>query len=192
MLRRWVESLVETALARIAAITASMQDVAFPDLEGFAVSSAEAYAWHAPYVHDESNHALYQPQTLGRILSGAGVSAVEYQRIRRRIEGSRRLARDLFEEVDLLITPTTPVLPGTIENALTDPPVEVPAPQIRNTMPFNILGLPTISVPCGLSSTGFPAGLQISGPQLGELDVLRLAHAYEQGTDWQNLRAPVG
>ena len=113
--------------------------VAFPELEGFAISSAEAYAWHAPYVHDESNHALYQPQTLGRILSGAGVSAVEYQRIRRRIEGSRRLACDLFEEVDLLITPTTPVLPGTIENALTHPPVEVPAPQIRNTMPFNIL-----------------------------------------------------
>ena len=187
-----VESLVETALDRIATITASMQDVTFPDLEGFAITGAEAYAWHAPYLRDESNHALYQPETLGRILSGAGTSAVEYQRIRRRIEGSRRLAWDLFEEVDLLITPTTPVLPGTIENALTHLPVEVPAPPAHNTMPFNILGLPTISVPCGLSSTGFPAGLQISGPQLGELDVLRLAHAYEQGTDWHRLRPPVG
>ena len=55
---------------------------------------------------------------------------------------------------------------------------------IRNTGPFNEYGIPSISVPCGFSREGLPIGLQISGRALGELDVLALAHAYEQATDW--------
>ena len=55
---------------------------------------------------------------------------------------------------------------------------------IRNTVPFNAYGIPAISVPCGFSREGLPIGLQISGRAHGELDVLALAHAYEQATDW--------
>jgi aspartyl-tRNA(Asn)/glutamyl-tRNA(Gln) amidotransferase subunit A len=56
---------------------------------------------------------------------------------------------------------------------------------IRNTLPFNVFGLPTISVPCGFTRAGLPIGLQISAPRLGEARVLALAHAYQQATDWQ-------
>lgn len=58
-----------------------------------------------------------------------------------------------------------------------------------NTLPFNVFGIPTISVPCGFTRGGLPIGLQISGPPLGEAPVLALAHAYEQATEW-HLREP--
>jgi aspartyl-tRNA(Asn)/glutamyl-tRNA(Gln) amidotransferase subunit A len=62
---------------------------------------------------------------------------------------------------------------------------------VRNTAPFNLYGIPTISVPCGFSSLGLPIGLQISGPRLGEVSVLALAHAYEQVTEWHRRRPPL-
>jgi aspartyl-tRNA(Asn)/glutamyl-tRNA(Gln) amidotransferase subunit A len=55
----------------------------------------------------------------------------------------------------------------------------------RNTMPFNALGLPAISVPCGFTAAGLPIGLQIAGHAFDEASVLRIAHAYEQATDWR-------
>ena len=63
------------------------------------------------------------------------------------------------------------------------------SPLTRNTVPFDVYGLPTITVPCGFTHDGLPIGLQISGPPWGEAVVLRLAHAYEQATDW-NRRPP--
>lgn len=62
---------------------------------------------------------------------------------------------------------------------------------IRNTAPFNTYGLPTISIPCGFTTSGLPIGIQISGPRFGEAKVLALAHAYEQATDWHTRRSPL-
>jgi aspartyl-tRNA(Asn)/glutamyl-tRNA(Gln) amidotransferase subunit A len=62
----------------------------------------------------------------------------------------------------------------------------------RNTMPFNVLGLPGISVPCGFTGDGLPVGLQIIGKAFDEAGVLRIAHAYEQATDWHRRRPPLG
>ena len=59
---------------------------------------------------------------------------------------------------------------------------------LRNTRPFNALGLPTISVPCGFTRAGLPVGLQITGPHGDEATVLRLAHAYERATGWHDRR----
>ena len=61
----------------------------------------------------------------------------------------------------------------------------------RNTALFNVYGLPTISIPCGFSSSGLPIGMQISGPRFGEAKVLALAHAYEQATDWHTRRPSI-
>jgi aspartyl-tRNA(Asn)/glutamyl-tRNA(Gln) amidotransferase subunit A len=55
---------------------------------------------------------------------------------------------------------------------------------LHNTRPFNLLGLPTISVPCGFTAERLPIGLQISGPPGSEATVLRLARAYERATAW--------
>jgi aspartyl-tRNA(Asn)/glutamyl-tRNA(Gln) amidotransferase subunit A len=62
------------------------------------------------------------------------------------------------------------------------------AVSIRNTSPFDVLGLPAISVPCGFTSSGLPIGLQISGGPFEEEAVLAMAHAYEQATDCHNMK----
>jgi aspartyl-tRNA(Asn)/glutamyl-tRNA(Gln) amidotransferase subunit A len=51
-------------------------------------------------------------------------------------------------------------------------------PLIPNTVPFNALGIPTISVPCGFSGSGLPIGFQIAGPRLGEARVFALARMH--------------
>jgi aspartyl-tRNA(Asn)/glutamyl-tRNA(Gln) amidotransferase subunit A len=58
------------------------------------------------------------------------------------------------------------------------------AVSLRNTSPFNVLGLPAISVPCGFTTSGLPIGLQIVGAPFAETTVLALAHAYERETEW--------
>jgi len=59
---------------------------------------------------------------------------------------------------------------------------------LRNTRPFNVWGLPAISLPCGFTQSALPIGLQIAGPHWREDLVLRLAHAYERATAWHKRR----
>ena len=60
---------------------------------------------------------------------------------------------------------------------------------LRFNIPYNLTGLPAISVPCGFGSNGLPVGLQIAGRAFDEQTVLRVAHAYQAHTDW-HLRHP--
>jgi aspartyl-tRNA(Asn)/glutamyl-tRNA(Gln) amidotransferase subunit A len=62
---------------------------------------------------------------------------------------------------------------------------------VRNTMPFNVFGIPAINVPCGFSRGGLPIGLQIVSFRLAEAAVLALAHAYEQATEWHRREPPI-
>jgi len=112
------------------------------------------------------------------------VSTSDYIEARRQVDRARRDIGAVFATVDLLITPTNEVLPANVEEVRSGKTV-VPAPP-RNTFPFNIYGLPSISVPCGFSRTGLPIGIQITGPHWGEAQVLQLAQAYEQNTPWHN------
>jgi aspartyl-tRNA(Asn)/glutamyl-tRNA(Gln) amidotransferase subunit A len=134
---------------------------------------------------------LYDPVTLARIEAAAEFSTAEYVNTYRELLIARNTIASAFEDVDLLVTPTTPGLPEPIAHAIN--PEEAPGgePALRNTFAFNIFGIPTISVPCGFSRSGLPIGIQISGPRLGELSVLALAHAYEQATEWHNRLPPL-
>jgi aspartyl-tRNA(Asn)/glutamyl-tRNA(Gln) amidotransferase subunit A len=113
------------------------------------------------------------------------VTTPAYIQARRELDQIRRTIGNIFSSVDLLVTPTTPILPITIEEAKNKPE---DWRSIRNTSPFNIYGLPGISIPCGFSRSGLPIGLQICGPYLGEPQILALAYAYEQETDWHTRR----
>jgi len=153
------------------------------------VLSAEIYEYHAPLVADPAKRALYQPVTLERILRDGMITAPQYIASRRQMLLARRRIASLFERVDVLVTPTTMAPPGRIDAALGNAPDEFG--MIRNTLPFNAYGLPTISVPCGFTSTGLPIGVQITGPRLGDARVLALAHAFEQATDWHRREPPL-
>jgi Asp-tRNA(Asn)/Glu-tRNA(Gln) amidotransferase A subunit family amidase len=156
------------------------------------VQAAESFAYHADHV--ARTPALYQPETLRRIGSGANISAAEYIQRRRELDLERRRAHDIFAEVDLLVTPTIPVPAPAIADLKKDPAALRPAELqlLRNTRPFNVWGLPAISVPCGFTKSGLPIGLQIAGPHWREDLVLRLGHAYHaaRGPSTPHLLSP--
>ena len=85
-----------------------------------------------------------------------------------------------FEQVDALVTPTTPTLPFKLGEKVEDP-LAMYLNDIY-TVTADLVGVPGISVPCGTSKSGLPIGLQIQGRHFDEATILRLAHAYEHAT----------
>ena len=152
-----------------------------PNIVG-SIGGAEAYTFHAQYFTKTPD--LYHPWTQERLKQGASVRIAAYVEARRELDRLRRSVASVFSAVDLLVTPTTPIQALTIE-AVTR---IVPSPEgelsVRNTRPFSMFGLPTISIPCGFTRGGLPIGLQIAGPRFGEAKIFALAHAFEQTTDW--------
>ncbi len=183
-----VRMAVERALAVIGTLVADIRDVRMEVSSDRAVQAAESFSYHADNV--ARTPELYQPETLRRIRSGERISATEYIQRRRELDEERRRAHDFFAEVDLLVTPTMPIPAPAIADLKKDPAALRPAELalLRNTRPFNVWGLPAISVPCGFTKSGLPIGLQIAGPHWREDLVLRLVHAYEQATEWHRRR----
>jgi aspartyl-tRNA(Asn)/glutamyl-tRNA(Gln) amidotransferase subunit A len=114
------------------------------------------------------------------------VSREQYVEARRQCDLLRRQIKQAFSTVDVLVTPTVIAPPSAIdpieESAGLDPS------RTRNTWPFDVFGLPAISIPCGFSSSGLPIGLQIVGAPFAETTVLAVARGYEQATDWHTRR----
>jgi aspartyl-tRNA(Asn)/glutamyl-tRNA(Gln) amidotransferase subunit A len=152
------------------------------------LASAEAYVYHKPFV--EQSPDLYQPGTLARIQSGATISASDALAASRELQSSRNDIQKVFEEVDVLLTPTVPIPPPAIADLQSHP--EDLRPQellmLRNTRPFNVWGIPSISIPCGFTKDGLPIGLQLAAAPWRGVALLQAAQAYEQSTDWHNKR----
>ncbi|MEQ1949321.1 MAG: amidase [Bryobacteraceae bacterium] len=183
-----VEAAVSAAIETLKKITAGTRDAELPGYRTLPVVAVEAYAYHLPYL--TKTPQLYQPTTLARLKGGADITASAYVEGRRELDRLRRVVSEVFASVDLLITPTAPTAAVTIADAAKE---EVPPPGgvsrlLRNTQPFDIFGLPAITVPCGFTKGGLPIGLQIAGPNFAESRVLALAHAYQQMTDWHKRR----
>ena len=179
-----VASAVEHALRGIATLVREVREVQLEVSTDRTVQAAESYAYHAENVAKAPN--LYKAETLRRIRTGENVSTADYIRQRNELEQARRTIRNVFSTVDLLVTPTTPIPAPSIAELKASPDALRPAELklLRNTRPFNVWGLPAISLPCGFTQSGLPIGLQIAGPPWREDLVLRLAHAYEQATAW--------
>jgi len=179
-----VASAMEHALRGIETLVRGVREVRVEVPTDRTLQAAESYAYHAQNVAE--NAELYQAETLRRIRTGEKVSAADYIRRRSELEQERRTIRKIFSAVDLLVTPTTPIPAPAIAELKATPDALRPAELklLRNTRPFNVWGLPAISVPCGFTQSGLPIGLQIAGPHWREDLVLRLAHAYEQATAW--------
>ena len=189
-----IERAMNQALPVLQKLTASIKDVRISastqEQLRSTVRLAEAYTYHAKMM--AATPELYQPETLARLKPGAEVDTVTYIQAQRQLAYTRRTIGEIFQSIDALITPTSPIMPPAI--------AEFPADRngtpdfvtlnIRNTSPFDVYGWPTISVPCGFSASGLPIGLQISGALGQDAIVLQLAHAYEQATEWHSRRPP--
>jgi aspartyl-tRNA(Asn)/glutamyl-tRNA(Gln) amidotransferase subunit A len=186
-----VASAMNHALDAIRTIAAEVKEVRLDVPTDRTLQKADSYANHAE--SDAKNPELYDPETVRRIRSGENVSAVEYIEQRRELEAARRRIRSIFSDVDVLVTPTTPMPAPAIAGLKASPEALRPAELrlLRNTRPFNVWGLPAISVPCGFTQSGLPIGLQIAGPPWREDMVLQLAYAYEQATAWHKRECDV-
>jgi Asp-tRNA(Asn)/Glu-tRNA(Gln) amidotransferase A subunit family amidase len=134
--------------------------------------NAESWGYHKKWM--EKRSALYDPRTLPRIMNGKGVPFEEYVEARRELELMRERSRSGVEGVDVLLTPTSPILPPMLEEIM-DPTahaLELELKMLRNTSPFDVLGWPTVTVPCAAM-----VGVQVSAGR-GE-DWLTLSAARE-------------
>jgi len=171
---------VEQAIDDFRRIGATVRDIELPVSTDRTLQSYESYAYHRATV--ASTPELYQPETLRRIRSGERVTEAQYQEALRELQTIRTDIGDRFREIDVMVTPTTPVPAPRISDLISNEVLLRPAELLllRNTRPVNVWGLPAISVPCGFTSGGLPIGVQIIGPHLGEVNVLQAAYAYKQ------------
>ena len=185
-----VVAAVDAALAVLADLGASVEEVELPDMDaaytvGTVTIAVEGAAYHAadlrqrPELFSDELRAAFE---LGSFYSG--VDYVQAQRLRRHLMDATERAMAAFDAVVMPTSPVaaTPIVGSPPEHAMLRP---------RNTMPFNVLGLPAISVPCGFTADGLPVGLQIVGKAFDEAGVLRIGHAYEQATDWHRRWPPL-
>jgi aspartyl-tRNA(Asn)/glutamyl-tRNA(Gln) amidotransferase subunit A len=116
-----------------------------------------------------------------RLEDGANTLLADYILARRAQAEVKKKFEKFFESFDFLLAPTTPIAAPTIEG---HDAVEQAGRLTRFTAPFNLAGLPALSLPCGFTKEGLPIGLQIIARAWGEFKVLNAGHAYEQATEW--------
>jgi Asp-tRNA(Asn)/Glu-tRNA(Gln) amidotransferase A subunit family amidase len=175
-----VASAVENALGVLKTTASDIRDVELSIPTDRTLQKAESYAYHAEFV--KRSPELYQPETLRRIRTGEDIGPAELENAKKDLIQARREIALIFEQIDVLVTPTTPILAPRISELKQNPDLLRPRELdlLRNTRPFNVWGIPAISVPCGVTQAGLPIGLQIAGPHWREDLVLGLAHWYEQ------------
>ncbi len=179
-----VAAAVELALAVLKNLGCEIREINLEIPTDRTLQAAESYAIHRKFVSE--NPELYQPETLRRIRSGENVSEAQLEAARQDLTKARSEIQTVFSNLDFLVTPAVPIPAPQLAELKQNPDLLRPRELVllRNTRPFNVWGLPAISVPCGFTRSGLPIGLQIAGPTWSEAAILHLAYAYEQATDW--------
>ncbi|MBI1955049.1 MAG: Asp-tRNA(Asn)/Glu-tRNA(Gln) amidotransferase subunit GatA [Acidobacteria bacterium] len=124
---------------------------------------------------------------------GREVSAEEYMKAQLARSRFRRQLEQLFQQVDVLVTPSTPLTAfpiGQTKVVLGGKEDDARIASTRLLRGFNASGHPALSVPCGFDSHGLPVGLQIVGRLWDEATILHAGYAYEQATEWHKRRPP--
>ena len=148
----------------------------------YAIELASSGAYHDDWIK-EGVASHYHPDVRALVEMGRLVSAVDYLKAEQIRTVMAEEFKRIFEQVDVIITPTEPLTAwkhGQDRLAVSGNEESVLAASWRLTYPFNLTGLPAISVPCGFDHLGMPIGLQIAGRPFDEVTVLRCAAAVEK------------
>ncbi len=185
-----IAAAVEAAAGRLAALGARVEELVLPHMaDAYAMGNliivCEAATYHGE--HMDSRPEAFSEEVRASIAMGRGYGATDYiqaQRIRRRITEATLATMAAW---DCAIMPTSPVTATPIAAT----PREHVGLRHRNCIPFDLTGLPALSLPCGLDDAGLPIGLQIVTGPFQEAMALRIAQAYEATDDWPG-RRPAG
>jgi aspartyl-tRNA(Asn)/glutamyl-tRNA(Gln) amidotransferase subunit A len=208
-----VEAAVRAAFGVLADLGAELVDISLPHTDYalptyYLIAPSEASANLARYdglkyglslsgedlwdSYRQTRGQGFGPEVKRRIMLGTyALSAGYYDAYYLKAGKVRTLIRRDFdqalEKCDVLLAPTTPTTAFKIGEKVDDP-LQMYLADVF-TLALSLAGLPGLSVPCGFDADGLPIGLQIMGGAFNEATVLRVAHAYEQATDW-HLRRP--
>ncbi len=185
-----VEAALKGAMRELESLGARMEIVSLPKMRYAPLSSsiiiaAEAAAYHWESLRERADQ--FGPDVGPRLKLGALLPGWAYLKAQRMREAIRREMAEAMAQADVLLAPTVSVETPTIAECTVkpgDPLPRVLTEVARLTRPFNLTGSPVISIPCGFTFSGMPIGMQIVGKPFDEAMVLRVAHAYEQATEW--------
>jgi aspartyl-tRNA(Asn)/glutamyl-tRNA(Gln) amidotransferase subunit A len=188
---------MDAAIEVLRRLAGGITDVQLPPaVNAPTVWGPETYAYHAKWLTESPEK--YQAATRTQMIRAAEMKPEVYVEARRQVELVRREIKKTFANVDLLITPTMKGPPATIAASQNPnppaPPANAAAPRntgggnVNSPGAFDVYGLPALTLPCGFTNGGLPIGLQISAAPFAETQVLAMAHAYEQATEWHTRR----
>jgi aspartyl-tRNA(Asn)/glutamyl-tRNA(Gln) amidotransferase subunit A len=210
-----VELAVRTAIGELKSLGGTIKEIRLPRTDAavavyYVIATAEASSNLARYdgvkfglraketkdlleLYMKTRQEGFGPEVKRRIMLGTyALSSGYYDAYYGKAQAVRTLIcqdfRTAFNEVDLIVTPVTPT-PAFRLGEKSEDPLQMYLSDIY-TISINLAGLPAISVPCGLSKTGLPIGMQLIGRAFEEETLLRAAHAYEQSTQW-HVKKPI-
>jgi aspartyl-tRNA(Asn)/glutamyl-tRNA(Gln) amidotransferase subunit A len=189
-----VAKAVEDAIALLATLTKGVKEVSLPPAVQSPAGGAETLAYHAEFLKSApTRYMLPERRRLETLAANNGGTAVDYVKGRWELDLLRRTVDDAFTDFDLVVMPTQRILPPPLNELIkrAHDPKPIDPSITSNCAPFDVFGLPAISIPCGYSKSGLPIGLMIAGPRFSEGKVLALARAYEQATEWHKRKPPL-
>ena len=183
-----VSAAFEEAVRKLSGLGVTVSDAKLPDLPydetAILVIVVEAAAAFEPLITSGRVRELVEPAARWAGDAAKSISGVDYVRAMQ----ARRLIQEAFEEMfgrfDLLISPTMPIVAAK----LTDKLETAFAYTDSLGSGGNLAGLPALSMPCGFSKAGLPAGIQVVGRPWDESRILALGRLYQENTDWHRRR----
>lgn len=186
-----VRGLVEKSLDALKAAGATVIEVPIPDISAAnplttMITATEGASLHERWLKDRT--ADYGPQTLGRLLAGLFVPGSLYvDALRLRKKMVREFVATVFDSCDVLHVPmmTVPVPTIAESDTAANPGFgKFIVAMGHCSRPFNWLGLPVASMPCGFTKNGLPTAFQLAARPFAEATILRALRAYERETPW--------
>ena len=193
-----VRSSIEQAITQLGELGAVVEEVSLPLTEQSAAIStaviyADAAAVHRQGIEERLKEYDYNIQL--RLLTGSILPAQALHKAQRLRHLLRQQVLEALERVDVLVMPTSSIpaspLPESAGLSGKEEFLQMLGGRRSFTAPFNLAGVPALSINCGFTPESLPVGLQIAGRPFGEPTLFRVAHAYEQSTDWHTRRPPV-
>ncbi len=173
---------------------ANVTEVELPSMEGIrtvslVIQMPEALSYHSRYLPPKA--LLYGADFRSGLALGQFLLAEHYVKAKRMVEWYRRQMVPVFEKVDIVVTPTCPIVAPAIGimTVTTEGREEVVGNALtRMTGFFNMTGHPAMSLPLGLHSSGLPMGVQLIGRHFEEATLFQIGNALEKHLEWKPLR----